>query len=139
MIGVMILTHETLGKSYTELAEHFFGRIPQYLSIVGMQPDDDPDAVLADACRRADGLDSGSGVLVLADIFGATPCNVGRRLLPDRRMVLLTGLNAPMVVKALQYAPQSGDLNLLAEKVRQAGLDGIMRIEAGQEDGGGSC
>ena len=132
MIGVMILTHETLGKSYTELAEHFFGQVPAYLSIIGMQPQDNPDTVLEQAIIEAARLDAGAGVLVLADIFGATPCNVGRRLLPGRQMVLLAGLNAPMVVKALQYAPAAEDLPAFADSVKQAALAGIMQIEAGE-------
>ena len=49
-----------------------------------------------------------------------------------RQMVLLAGLNAPMVVKALQYAPAAEDLPAFADSVKQAALAGIMQIEAGE-------
>ena len=43
MIGLMIITHETLGESYTKLARHFFGQMPAHLAVVGVNPDDDVD------------------------------------------------------------------------------------------------
>ena len=47
MIGLMIITHETLGESYTKLARHFFGQMPAHLAIVGVNPDEDVDAAAA--------------------------------------------------------------------------------------------
>ncbi|MDO4693473.1 MAG: PTS mannose transporter subunit IIA [Eikenella sp.] len=137
MIGLILMTHETLGKSYTELAEHFFGKVPDYLGIVGVHPQEDPETVWQRARAEAARVDAGCGVLVLADIYGATPCNVGQRLLADGGRVLLAGINAPMVVKALQYAPQAQDLAVFAQKVRQAGLDGIVYLNS--QEGGASC
>lgn len=137
MIGLILMTHETLGKSYTELAEHFFGKVPEYLGIVGVHPQEDPEAVWQRARAEAERVDAGCGVLVLADIYGATPCNVGQRLLADGGRVLLAGMNAPMVIKALQYAPQAQDLAVFAQKVRQTGLDGIVYLNS--QEGGASC
>ena len=119
MIGLMIITHETLGESYTKLARHFFGQMPAHLAIVGVNPDDDVDAAAARAQAAAE---------LLADVFCATPCNIGRRLLPHHRMVMLTGLNAPMMVKAVQEAEKADDLLALAESVRQSALAGIMLV-----------
>lgn len=137
MIGLILMTHETLGKSYTELAEHFFGGVPEYLGIVGVHPQEDPEAVWQRARAEAERVDVGSGVLVLADIYGATPCNVGSRLLADGGRVVLAGMNAPMVIKALQYAPQAQDLVVFAQKVRQTGLDGIVCLHS--QEGDASC
>ena len=75
------------------------------------------------------------GILLLADVFGATPCNIGRRLLPHHHMVMLTGLNAPMMVKAVQEAEKADDLLALAESVRQSALAGIMLVLPEEERG----
>ncbi|OAM31069.1 PTS mannose transporter subunit IIA [Eikenella longinqua] len=135
MIGLMIMTHETLGESYSKLAQHFFGEMPEYLSIIGVRPDEEPEAVMARAQKEAERLAFTDGILLLADVFGATPCNVGRRLLRQHRMVMLTGLNAPMMVKAVQEAKKSDDLLALAEAVRQSALAGIMLILPEEEQG----
>ncbi len=135
MIGLMIMTHETLGESYTKLAEHFFGQVPEYLSIIGVRPDEDTESVEARARQEAGRLAFTEGILLLTDVFGATPCNVGRKMLQQHRMVLLTGLNAPMMVKAVQEAKKADDLLALAEAVRQSALAGIMLIQPGEEQG----
>ncbi|WP_238480156.1 PTS sugar transporter subunit IIA [Eikenella glucosivorans] len=131
----MIMTHETLGESYSKLAQHFFGQMPEYLSIIGVRPDDEPERVMERARREAERLAFTDGILLLADVFGATPCNVGRQLLQQYRMVLLTGLNAPMMVKAVQEAKKADDLLALAEMVRQSALAGIMLIRPEEEQG----
>ena len=135
MIGLMIITHETLGESYTKLAKHFFGQMPDNLSIIGVCPDDCPEKATVQVCHEAERLAFTDGILLLVDVFGATPCNIGRQLLPQYRMVMLTGLNAPMMVKALQEAPKASDLMALAETVRQSALAGIMLIKPEQERG----
>ena len=135
MIGLMIITHETLGESYTKLARHFFGQMPAHLAVVGVNPDEDADAAAARAEAAAERLAFADGILLLADVFGATPCNIGRRLLSLHRMVMLTGLNAPMMVKAVQEAEKADDLLALAESVRQSALAGIMLVLPEEEQG----
>lgn len=128
MIGLMIVTHETLGQAYTQLAEHIFGAMPENVAILSVRQDDQPEAVRAKALVLLAQLDEGHGVLVLTDIFGATPCNVARNLIHNDKMVMITGLNAPMMVKAMQYAKESNDLLALAAEVKRAAISGILTI-----------
>ncbi|WP_066570423.1 PTS sugar transporter subunit IIA [Snodgrassella sp. CFCC 13594] len=128
MIGLMIVTHETLGQAYTQLAEHIFGAMPENVAILSVRQDDQPEAVRAKALVLLAQLDEGHGVLVLTDIFGATPCNVARNLIHNDKMVMITGLNAPMMVKAMQYAKESNDLLTLAAEVKRAAISGILTI-----------
>lgn len=127
---LMIITHETLGQSYAALAAHFFGKQPDCLDIIGMTPDGDPDETFRCACAVRDAAHARrEAVLIMTDIFGATPANVARRLLDGNNTAVLTGLNAPMLVKALQYAPQTADLAVLSQQVENAARNGIMLLE----------
>lgn len=128
MIGLLIVTHETLGLAYTQLAEHIFGTVPATTAILGVRHDDEPEVLRSRVKDLAAQLDSGQGVLVLTDLFGATPCNAARAIINSKNIIMITGLNAPMMVKAIQYAQTSEDLAALANDVEQAAVNGILKI-----------
>ncbi len=128
MIGLLVMTHETLGHAFNSLACHFFGNPPEHLRLLNISKNEDPDVVLQQAQQLIDEVDHGSGVLLLTDIFGATPFNIANKLIKKPDIILLTGLNAPMMVKAIQYAADFDDLEAFAQKVKQAALDGIIEI-----------
>ena len=87
-------------------------------------PDCDPERVLQDARRAAGRLDSGDGVLVLTDVYGATPSNIACRLSDFRRVRVVAGVNLPMLLRVLNYP----DLQLdeLAAKAISGGQDGVL-------------
>ena len=129
MIGLFIITHETIGDAYRSLAKHFFPQTTEYLHIFGVLPDESPEVVLArvQSWARAFPFDD---ILVMTDIFGAMPCNIAQKLFYcGKKIALLTGLNAPMVIKAIQYAPQRDDLQAFANEVKQAAIDGILLFD----------
>ncbi|MCP2040538.1 PTS system ascorbate-specific IIA component [Neisseria sp. HSC-16F19] len=129
MIGLLIITHEALGQAYTQLAEHFFNTVPENIRIMGIHQDDDPEDNIEQARELVAELGHLDGVLVLGDIFGATPCNTAQKLVQNPKTALLTGLNAPMMVKAVQYAAQRSDIRAFAAEVQQAAVNGIMLID----------
>ncbi|HEZ3820483.1 TPA: PTS sugar transporter subunit IIA, partial [Neisseria meningitidis] len=106
MIGLLIITHETIGEAYRKLAHHFFpGGLPENVRILGVQPTEDQDDINNNAIAALQEFPDNDGVLIMTDIFGATPCNAARRLVRENKSAILTGLNAPMMVKAVQYSP----------------------------------
>ena len=129
MIGLLIITHEALGQAYTQLAQHFFNTIPENIRIMGIHQDDDPEENIKRARAMVAEWSHLDGVLVLGDIFGATPCNTAQQLVQNPKTALLTGLNAPMMVKAVQYANQRSDICAFAAEVQQAAVNGIMLID----------
>lgn len=131
-MNIIIITHENLGQAYVHLVQHFFGALPDFVHIIAVAPDAEPDVLYSEISTLLT-KEKASGSLLLSDIFGATPCNIARRLLTQPNMVLLTGVNAPMVVKAVQDAPQTSDVHDLAEKVQAAAIKGIMRVDALEE------
>jgi len=74
-------------------------------------------------------LNSGQGVLILTDMYGATPSNIVSELLDPSR-VLVSGINLPMLVRVMNYPDL--DLNDLAEKAISGGQDGILALTAGK-------
>ncbi|MDO5639100.1 MAG: PTS mannose transporter subunit IIA [Neisseria sp.] len=129
MIGILIITHETVGEAYRGLAQHFFpGEPPKNIRILGVEHTEDHDDVIARAQTVIDEIDSGNGVLVLTDIFGATPCNAARKLVIEGKVAIITGINAPMMIKATQYCTQQTDLVAFTETVKTAAINGIFAI-----------
>ena len=133
MIGIVIVTHQALGRAYTELAGHFFPEIPAHIRLLGVEPDEDHEDVIARLQRELADTAAPHGTLVLADIFGATPCNAARRLVVPQKVAILTGLNAPMLVKAVQYSAAAEDLATFTEAVREAAVGGIIALTAAPE------
>ena len=71
-------------------------------------------------------LNRGNGVLILTDIFGATPCNAAMKLIQSSDSAMISGLNAPMLIKAVNYSVQSENLNEFTQLAKDAGIQGIM-------------
>ena len=98
--------------------------LPLPLNVIELDAGADPDATLSVAAREARALDHGDGVLVLTDLYGATPCNVAHRL-PSLglHMHCVSGLNLPMLLRVLNYPEQS--LDELAQTAASGGRGGI--------------
>lgn len=128
MIGILIITHGTLGESLIHCVTHVLNRRPTRVRQIGITAHDDPALLIAQAHETIRQLDDGNGVLVLSDIYGATPCNVVSRLLTPGRVEGVAGVNVPMLIRALTYRDQP-----LAEVVMKAvsgGCEGVLRIPA---------
>jgi len=123
-VGVLLLTHEAMGGALITAARHVLGKLPLPLDVIEVEPGSDPDSTLRDATLRARSLDGGDGVLVLTDLYGATPCNVAQRL-PGLgvHMHCVSGLNLPMLLRVLNYPEQK--LDQLAQTAASGGRGGI--------------
>jgi mannose PTS system EIIA component len=123
-VGVLLLTHESMGDALVAAAHHVVGRFVLDLQVLEVAPSADPDSALKDASARARELDQGEGVLVLSDLYGATPCNIAQRLSGlGFRTHCVSGLNLPMLLRVLNYPEQ--DLDQLAQTAASGGRGGI--------------
>lgn len=136
MIGVIIITHQSLDNAYRTLAQHFFPDTPDNIRILGIKNTEDHEDVIAQTNCLMQEINADQGVLVLADIFGATPCNAARKLVVPGKIAMLTGLNVPMMIKAIQYSDSGISLAEFTAKVKQAAIDGILDITSPPE---GKC
>ena len=123
-VGVLWMTHAAMGAALMAAARHVLGRLPLDLEVIEVEASADPDSTLNTAVRHARDLDQGEGVLVLTDLYGATPCNVAQRL-PSLgvKMHCVSGLNLPMLLRVLNYPEQS--LDELAQTAASGGRGGI--------------
>src|SRR5688572_15713356 len=131
MYGLLIVSHGAFGESLIHSASHVLGRRPLYLRQLGVTVHDDPDAILPTAQDLIRFLDQGRGVLVMTDIYGATPSNIGARLLEPGRVEGVAGVNLPMLIKALTHR-DSGTVGELAERALAGGSEGIVRMDHGR-------
>jgi PTS system ascorbate-specific IIA component len=103
MVGILIVSHGAFGESLIHSASHVLGKRPTHLRQIGVTVHDDPDALLPVAEDLIRFLDQGAGVLVMTDIYGATPSNIACRLLRPGRVEGIAGVNLPMLIRALTY------------------------------------
>lgn len=133
MVGILIVTHGNLGVTLAECAQHILQRELPHLAVMAVDKNDDPDRKLAEARDLVRGLDDGSGVLLLSDIFGGTPSNIASRLIEPGRVEAVAGVSLPMLVRSLCYAGQP--LETVVSKAVTGGLEGVMYIVPGDAHG----
>lgn len=123
-VGILLLTHEAMGVDLIATAKHILGRVPSALDSLAIPPGSDVDAAFKEATARVRSLDSGEGVLVLTDVYGATPSNIAEKLGTIGTAVRrVSGLNLPMLLRVLNYPEQP-----LAELVQTAAHGGRIGV-----------
>jgi len=126
MIGIFLITHGSYGEALLQNACHVLNKRPPQLIQLGMNAQDDPLDMLPLAREMLALVDKGDGALVLTDIFGASPANLALKLLDRGQVEGLTGVNMPMLLRALTYRDKS--LETLLVRARDGGRDGIINM-----------
>ena len=126
MIGILIVSHGAFGESLIHSASHVLGKRPLYVRQVGITVHDDPDTLIPVAVDLVRTVDRGAGVLVLTDIYGATPSNVATRLLKPGHVEGIAGVNLPMLIRALTYRDEP--LATVVAKALSGGTEGVIRM-----------
>lgn len=130
MIGIFIIAHGTLGESLIQCACHVLNRRPGQIGQLGVSAQDDPLDVLPYAQRQVELVNSGDGVIVLTDVFGATPSNVATKLLEPGQVEGIAGVNLPMLLRILTYREKS-DIETLVSKAVSGACDGVLHMKKG--------
>lgn len=123
MVGLLIVTHNQIGTALYETATHMLGMCPLMTEVLQVMGDSDPDAMVRQGTELIDRLDQGDGVLVLTDMYGSTPSNIAARLAVNHQVLVVSGINLPMLVRVMNY-PALGVMEL-ALKAESGGRDGI--------------
>ena len=126
MIGILLVSHGAFGESLIHCASHVLGRRPLYVRQLGVTVHDVPEEILPTAEDLIRFLDQGQGVLVMTDIYGATPSNIAAQLLKPGRVEGLAGVNLPMLIRALTYREEP--LETAVAKALSGGTEGVMRM-----------
>ncbi|MFO1321631.1 MAG: PTS fructose transporter subunit IIA [Burkholderiales bacterium] len=126
MVGILIIAHGTLGESLLHCASHVMGGRPTHLLQLGVSINDDPVQLLPQVVRLIRQLDEGDGVLILTDVYGATPSNIAARALVPGRVEGIAGVSLPMLVRALTY--RNEPLKTVVAKAMSGGVEGVFRM-----------
>jgi PTS system mannose-specific IIA component len=123
MVGGVIVTHGQLANELVSAAEMIVGEI-QHVTAVSIGWHDDVDVAREEIERAIQRVDTGSGVLLLTDMFGGTPTNIAASFLGQSPVEIVTGVNLPMVIK-LATQEEGEQLADLARRVRDQGQQQI--------------
>jgi len=123
--GIFIIAHAPLASALRQCVLHVFPDAANALAVLDVQPNMPSDETLA-AARMTMSMLNTPSTLVLTDLFGATPCNVAQKLVDGVNSRLITGVNLPMLMRAVTYRQESMDA--LVARVLSGGTQGVMQV-----------
>lgn len=119
MIGLVLVTHGRLAAEFVVAMEHVVG--PQTaIEPICIGPEDDMEMRRADIARAVAKVESGSGVIVLTDLFGGTPSNLAISLMEPGKVEVIAGINLPMLIR-LEGARKMMNVKSAVAAAREAG------------------
>ncbi len=98
MIGMVLVTHGRLAEEFVAATEHVVGPQDQVRAI-SIGPDDDMEQRRDDILKAVAEVETGSGVILLTDMFGGTPSNLAISVMDKASVEVIAGINLPMLIK----------------------------------------
>ena len=129
MVGILLITHDNLGETLLDIANNILGKKTRSIATLNVEHSMEIDFVVEKALIAIEQIENGEGVIILTDIIGATPFNIVRRLITPNKIESVSGLNLPMLLRAITY--QKSELSDLLKKAEQGGKDGVLKIQQG--------
>lgn len=128
MVNILIISHAEIANSFAYCIEHIINRRAENLVVLPVKKAESPETVLARAQEIVQmQLEANSeGILILSDLFGATPSNIASKLIKSGKVELISGLNLPMLIRAISYS--KGSLAECVSKSLEGGINGIVHI-----------
>jgi PTS system ascorbate-specific IIA component len=129
MNAILLIAHAPLANALRQCALHVFPDCEATVAAIDVQPNLSPDETLATAriaLEQLGGMAQVNGVLVLTDIFGATPSNVAQKLVDGVNSKLITGVNLPMLLRSVSYRHEP--LEALVSRAVIGGTQGVMQV-----------
>ncbi|MEP9397672.1 PTS sugar transporter subunit IIA [Mesorhizobium sp. KR2-14] len=119
MIGLVLVTHGRLAEEFRNAVEHVVGPQENFATIA-IGADDDMEQRRRDIIAAVARTDTGSGVVVLTDMFGGTPSNLAISVMEAGRVEVIAGVNLPMLIK-LTSVRKSDNMMLALDEAQAAG------------------
>lgn len=119
MIGLVIVTHGGLAREFVAALEHVHGP-QQQIDTISIGPDDDMETRRSEIVDAVGRVDSGSGVILLTDMFGGTPSNLAISVMEETRVEVIAGINLPMLIKLASVRGEA-DLGAAIDEAQEAG------------------
>lgn len=119
MIGLVLVTHGQLADEFRNAVEHVVGKQEKF-STIAIGAEDDMEQRRRDIVDAVAAVDSGSGVIILTDMFGGTPSNLAISVMDPGRVEVIAGMNLPMLIK-LTSARFGDDIKSAIDEAQVAG------------------
>ena len=123
MIGMILVTHGKLAEEFVAAMQHVVGR-QDAVRTVCIGPNDDMEARRGEIAEAIEQVDSGTGVIILTDLFGGTPSNLAISLMRANKVEVIAGINLPMLIR-LAKARGCMTLDKAVSAARDAGRNYI--------------
>jgi PTS system mannose-specific IIA component len=124
MIGIVIVTHRQLGEALIDAAEFIIGSEPQETTWVSIDLNESADVLRKKIAAGIKQVEKKEGVLILTDMFGGTPSNLSYSFLEEGQVEVISGVNLPILIKALNTRKDM-DLGELATSLEAFGKKSI--------------
>ena len=124
MIGIVVVTHSRLGEALIDAAEFIVGSRPEGVMAVSIDINQNVDKLREKVATGIKKAGRDDGVLILTDMFGGTPSNISFSFLEAGRIEVLSGVNLPVLVQALNSRGKMG-LSELAASLETFGRKSI--------------
>jgi PTS system ascorbate-specific IIA component len=123
--GIFIIAHAPLASALRQCVLHVFPDATAAIAVFDVMPNMPSDETVV-AARMTMKMLNKSNVLVITDVFGATPCNVAQKLVDGINSRLVAGVNLPMLLRAITYRHES--LDALVARTLAGGTQGVMQV-----------
>lgn len=124
MTGIVIVTHGGLADSLIGTVELINGNRPDAVTAVSIMPNEDADRLREKIVRGIKAVSRKKGVLIFTDMFGGTPSNLSYSLLEEGEVEVLSGVNLPLLMRAVEWRDRK-NLNDLAVSLEAFGKRSI--------------
>ena len=125
MIGIVIVTHAHLGEALIEAARLIFDEMPESIVSVSIDLTHDVDRLRNKIKDAISAVDQNSGILILTDMFGGTPSNLSYSFLEEGRIEVMSGVNLPVVIRAINLRKRMTVLHDMAVVIEDYGKKSI--------------
>ncbi len=124
MIGILVVTHAELGNALIETVKFILGDDPDNLSSVSINIQEDPDSLRKKIKKGISNVQTDQGVIILTDMFGGTPSNLSYSFLDEGKVEVISGVNLPILLKAVN-ARSKMDMEKLISAIVEHGKRSI--------------
>lgn len=118
MTGILIVTHANLGSTLIETLEFILGKEQENLIAISIDIKQDPDNLRKKIKQGIKSVRSDKGVIILTDMFGGTPSNLSYSFLEEGQVEVISGVNLPILMKAVNAREKMDMSQLTAALVK---------------------
>lgn len=127
MVGILIICHGGLGECLIQTVTHMLGSRPPALKALGFTRQVDLELLKHMAREAIAEIDSGKGVIILTDIYGATPSNLAGLVSMPGRVEAVAGVSVPMLIRTITY--RNEPLATVVQKAIDGATNGVVRVQ----------